>query len=86
MPFFQALLIRLCLFCLPISTILATPVDLVNNQTMMRRGGMDVAHVWRRAPGDQDNPVDATFDITGWPNIAEEDCFAMLCLEGGKRV
>lgn len=32
------------------------------------------------------NPIDATFDITGWPNIAEENCFAMLCLRNGNRV
>ncbi|RAO73004.1 uncharacterized protein BHQ10_009016 [Talaromyces amestolkiae] len=32
------------------------------------------------------NPIDATFDITLWPNIAEENCFAMLCLQNGNRV
>ncbi|GAM36644.1 hypothetical protein TCE0_018r05888 [Talaromyces pinophilus] len=32
------------------------------------------------------NSIDATFDTTLWPNIAEENCFAMLCLENGNRV
>lgn len=32
------------------------------------------------------NPIDATFDITLWPNIAEENCFIMLCLQNGNRV
>lgn len=34
----------------------------------------------------RDNPIPITFDITNWPNIAEEDCYAMLCIFGGQRV
>jgi hypothetical protein len=29
---------------------------------------------------------DADFDITNWLNIAEENCYAMLCLFDGNRV
>jgi hypothetical protein len=48
---------------------------------------MSEAKLVKRVPGDSaSNPIDADFDITGWPNIAEENCYAMLCLLGGNRV
>jgi hypothetical protein len=41
----------------------------------------------KRAPGDtQYEPIEATFDIHDWPNIAEEDCYITLCILGGNRV
>lgn len=40
----------------------------------------------KRALGDQNEPFDITFNIEGWENIAEENCFAMLCLLNGNRV
>jgi len=33
-------------------------------------------------PGsDENNPIDATFNVAGWPDIAEENCYAILCLQ-----
>ncbi|OAL54467.1 hypothetical protein IQ07DRAFT_583757 [Pyrenochaeta sp. DS3sAY3a] len=34
----------------------------------------------------RDNPTPVTADISGWPDIAEFDCWKMLCHEGGNRV
>ncbi|KAI8627086.1 hypothetical protein F5Y19DRAFT_477975 [Xylariaceae sp. FL1651] len=34
----------------------------------------------------RNSPIDASFDISGWENIAEENCYIMLCLMGGNRV
>ena len=40
-----------------------------------------------RALGDSEgNPYDVQFDISTWPNIAEEDCYIALCRIGGRRV
>jgi hypothetical protein len=38
--------------------------------------------IGKRAPpgSDQSNPKDAYFDVTNWPNLSEQDCYAMLCL------
>lgn len=36
--------------------------------------------------GTQSDPFDVTFNIAGWPNIAEEDCRIMLCELGGTRL
>lgn len=38
----------------------------------------------RATPGSsKDNPINADFDIAKWPDLAEEDCYAMLCLGMG---
>jgi hypothetical protein len=29
------------------------------------------------------NPIMAYFNVGSWPNIAEENCYAMLCLNRG---
>jgi hypothetical protein len=38
------------------------------------------ADIAKRTPGDANDPIEATFDVSNWQNIAEENCFAMLCL------
>lgn len=38
-----------------------------------------------RATGDQGEPIDASFDVTGWPLSAEFNCYVMLCIMGGNR-
>jgi hypothetical protein len=34
-------------------------------------------------PGSKGNPKDAFFEISGWWELAEMDCYAMLCLGKG---
>lgn len=46
----------------------------------------DIDVIAKRDPGSQGEPIDATFDITGWEDIAEENCRVMLCVLGGKRI
>jgi hypothetical protein len=41
--------------------------------------------VARTAGSSRADPIQATFDITGWEGIAEENCYAMLCLLDGER-
>jgi hypothetical protein len=41
----------------------------------------------KRAPGDSStNPIAATFDISNWADIAEENCYVMLCMYAGNRI
>ncbi|KAI2615878.1 hypothetical protein GGR54DRAFT_253642 [Hypoxylon sp. NC1633] len=35
---------------------------------------------------DQNSAIPATFDVSGWQDIAEEDCYIMLCDFGATRV
>lgn len=35
---------------------------------------------------NRNSPIDATFNVAGWQDIAEEDCYVMLCRYGGERV
>jgi hypothetical protein len=30
-------------------------------------------------PGSQSNPIITTFDVSTWQDIAEQDCYAILC-------
>lgn len=37
-------------------------------------------------PGtSRNNPKNAELDISNWEDVSEEDCYAILCLEGGER-
>lgn len=84
---FQTLLIRLGLFSLSWAVVLAAPVDGRNDELLVPRNTTQPGKLVPRAPGDTaSDPIDITFDITGWPNIAEENCYAMLCLLNGNRV
>jgi hypothetical protein len=77
MAFFKSLTSRLCLCSLLCSATLAAPAAEPINE----------AELVKRAPGDSAaDPIDAVFDITHWPNIAEENCYVMLCLLNGNRV
>jgi hypothetical protein len=40
----------------------------------------------KRAAGTEADPHDARFNIDGWESIAEQDCYIMLCVLGGRRV
>jgi hypothetical protein len=63
----------LCVLSLLCSVTFAAPVV-----------GGDSDGTAQGTPGSsEDNPIDATFDITGWPDLAEENCYAMLCLGKG---
>jgi len=35
--------------------------------------------LFKRARGDENNPIDVTIDVSGWKDIAEENCYQMLC-------
>ncbi|KAG2024222.1 hypothetical protein GB937_003869 [Aspergillus fischeri] len=71
----QLSLLFLCLF-----PVFAAPVIEPTDETGL------VARTGNTAPGgSKGNPKAATFDITGWEDIAEEDCYVMLCLKDGER-
>jgi hypothetical protein len=41
----------------------------------------------KRAPGDSPvEPIEARFNISGWRDIAELNCYNMLCIRGGNRI
>jgi hypothetical protein len=71
------------------SVATAAPVleDLNQSDMFFNETGLE-----KRAAGDTEaEPIEATFDPYagdkgGWPNIAEENCYAMLCMLGGQRV
>lgn len=88
MAFFKSLVGKLCIFSLLCSATIAAPLADVPLADGMNEP--DVAFnkrdLGKRVLRDQNNPIDVTFNIAGWPNIAEQDCFAMLCLLGGNRV
>lgn len=69
------------LFLLLASPSLTTPIiepDAAGTPT--------IAEIKPRATGDQNSPIDAEFDVTGWPLSAEFNCYVMLCVLGGNRV
>jgi hypothetical protein len=50
------------------------------------RGAIDndiVMKVIPRDIGDENNPIPATFDVSGWQDIAEGNCYVILCDYGG---
>ncbi|KAF1990254.1 hypothetical protein K402DRAFT_401118 [Aulographum hederae CBS 113979] len=74
---FKSFTTSLCLYSLLFSAALAAPTAEVHGESQLVK----------RDPGDsKEDPLPATFDISNWPDIAEENCFAMLCLRGGDRV
>ena len=83
MAFVKSLVGRLCLFSLLCSTTLAAPVAELFDEF---DGPFNETELVKRNLGDQDDPIDATFNIANWPNIAEQDCYAMLCLLNANRV
>ena len=77
---YKSLVCRLCLLSLLSSVTLAAPVAEPIEEIDSEPG------LVKRAGGSHGDPIDATFNIAGWPNIAEENCFVMLCMLGGERV
>ncbi|KAF4162545.1 hypothetical protein CNMCM6936_001974 [Aspergillus lentulus] len=74
---FKYLIGRPCLLSLFCSPALAAPVDNLADEAAL---------ITRADRGSvKSNPKDATFDVTGWKDISEEDCYVMLCLKGGER-
>ena len=71
MTFVENFVVRLCIFSSLFSAALAAPT------------GADLV---KRAGDNPTDPIEANFDITGWEDLAEEDCYAMLYLLGGKKV
>ncbi|KAM0811978.1 hypothetical protein AB5N19_14295 [Seiridium cardinale] len=63
------------------SPVLTTPILEPN-----AAGTSTYAAIKPRRTGDENNPIDAEFDVTGWPVSAEFNCYIMLCVEGGNRV
>ena len=59
-------------------TIAAPVIDFIDGIAHLKRGNGESGQ-----PGTKDNPKDATFDVTDWPDLAEQDCYAMLCLGKG---
>ncbi|KAH9894578.1 hypothetical protein F4778DRAFT_784013 [Xylariomycetidae sp. FL2044] len=60
----------------------AAPVDPLNPDVKADQR----AAVVLETRNTQNNPIDATFDVSGWPDIAEENCYVMLCVFNGQRV
>ncbi|KAF4153157.1 hypothetical protein CNMCM6069_001119 [Aspergillus lentulus] len=77
---FQNLVSQLFLLLLSCSPVFTVPVNVPG-------GGADlIARAGNNGKGtSKSNPKDATFDVTGWEDIAEEDCYVMLCLKNGER-
>lgn len=76
MAIFKSIVGGFCLFSLLGSAVIAAPAAV-----------MQVTELVKRVPGDgKTDYIDATFDTTHWPNIAEQNCYAMLCLLSGNRV
>lgn len=82
MTFSKSSIGKLCLLSLTFTTALAAPATDLISELETRE---EVRDLTRRAGESESNPVDATFDISGWENIAEMNCYVMLCLKGGKR-
>ncbi|KAF2963464.1 hypothetical protein GQX73_g10109 [Xylaria multiplex] len=83
MPVLNGLLGKFCVLAACCSAILAAPLA----ESSVEYGtDYDKSQLSTRASGTRNDPKDAFFNIAGWENIAEEDCFAMLCLMGGNRV
>ncbi|KAF4631513.1 hypothetical protein G7Y89_g6614 [Cudoniella acicularis] len=87
MAFFKSFASRLCLFSLLCFAAIAAPVTEIFDQSDVPFNEKDFE---KRAPGDTEaEAIDATFDPHAgkvWSNIAEENCYAMLCMLGGRRV
>ena len=76
------LLTSLCLAPLLFFVVSAAPFSELAD---MNEDLSDTRDLVKRVGETRFNPVHATFDITGWPGIAEENCYAMLCMHGGDR-
>ncbi|KAF7155894.1 hypothetical protein CNMCM5623_008774 [Aspergillus felis] len=77
---FQYLINRLCLLSLFCSLALAAPVDKLADDAALIARADDNGKGSRKS-----NPKDATFDVTEWKDISEQDCYVMLCLKDGER-
>lgn len=72
-----------------LSLALAAPIDPSNReiQSVPEAGGELQTDIdLEKRANSQSNPTDAYFDVSGWPDIAEEDCKMMLCDFNGERV
>lgn len=69
----------LCLMSLFFSVALTVPVN-----EPMEHSGLS-ARAGTNDGSSRQNAKEATFDVTGWEDIAEENCYDMLCLRGGER-
>lgn len=71
-------------------SVWAAPIDTANGREVLGGGNSFSAHygnLTKRAPGDSMlEPIDAYFDTRDWEDIAEQDCYVMLCVLGGRRV
>ncbi|KAI1138391.1 hypothetical protein F5Y05DRAFT_413012 [Hypoxylon sp. FL0543] len=76
MGFSKGFVGKLCLLSLWWSATIATPIET----------GENAKHIIKRAGNSPSDPIDAEFNTAGWENIAEEDCYVMLCLKNGNRV
>jgi hypothetical protein len=75
MPSFQTITGKFCLLLLLVSAVVATPAP------------QPMRALTKRAPGDSEGEaITVNFDTSGWPGLAEENCYAMLCLMGGRRI
>lgn len=84
MVFSKSFIGKFCLFLFWWTATIAVPITELVDEIETRE---NVTYIMKREAGDSaSDPVNAEFDITGWENIAEEDCFVMLCLRGGNRV
>jgi hypothetical protein len=66
------------------SATLAAPVPELINGSQIHSSELGLV---KRVRGDSPaNAIEGSFDVTNWPNIAEENCYAMLCLLEGNRI
>jgi hypothetical protein len=71
---------RLCLFLLSLFFSVAFTAPLkqpIQGELVTRAGNGDGSA--------KSNAKEITLDVAGWRDTAEEDCYAMLCLEGQER-
>ncbi|GAM91298.1 hypothetical protein ANO11243_093460 [Dothideomycetidae sp. 11243] len=81
-----ALLLLLChqITATPIMTSIA-PVIAPPIATRIAEVGLNDTNLLRRALGNtEQQPIDKTFDITGWTDMAEQNFYAMLCMRGSR--
>lgn len=90
LAFVQHMTGALCLLSFLCCMTVAAPIttgdenELMDNDSIFSKGNETLT---KRVPGaNRNNPIDATFDITNWEDLAEQNCQIMLCLMGGNRV
>ena len=69
---------KLCLFpVLCFTVFVVSTFDPTKLSSLQKRVNLD---------DNEANLITGNFDVTNWPNLAEQDCYIALCLLDGRRV